>query len=376
MQDLLLRNINIMLAPIAGLIIILIDCRKIRYSDSVMRRLMNVFILLTLGTMFSELVYDVFMGMPGSIARFVCWAGNSLYFLFQIAAFSLVALFLDYCTYLDRKRLKMLGKIAGFICAADAVILIINLFSGYIFTISPDNIYLRGVYYSVQLGISYAIILLLFVNTLFSRKQISRSQFILILVAVFPAVLGSVFDLIISDMWLIWPCFFISLLFLYLFVVRVNALIDSLTGARNRRSCDEYLTELSKPSQRKAYTFIMIDIDRFKEINDTLGHAQGDAALRDMVGILYASVRRTDFVARYGGDEFVIIAATEEFDKIIEGILFRIQDFNTKKMRPYKLEISYGSGVYLPDAAISPQEFLAYVDGLMYAKKNERRKRS
>ena len=376
MHGLLLRNINIMLAPIAGLIIILIDCRKIRYSDSTMRRLMIVFILLTLGTMFSEIIYDIFMGSTGVFARIVCWTGNTLYFLFQVAAFALVALFLDYCTYLDNKRLKKLGTVAIVICAADAVLLIINLFTGFIFTITPDSIYMRGEFYFIQLVISYSIIVLILINTLLNHNQITRSQFVLVLVAVFPAVLGSVFDLLFSEMWLVWPCFFISLLFLYLFVVRVNALIDSLTGVHNRRSCDEYLVEITRLSQRKTYVFIMIDIDKFKEINDTLGHAQGDVALRDMSEILCAAVRRTDFVARYGGDEFVVIAATDELDKIVEGILNRITDFNTRKARPYKLEISYGSGLYTPDTAVTPQEFLANVDGLMYAKKNERRKQA
>ena len=371
-----MRNINIMLAPVVGLVIILIDCRKIRYSDSMLRRLMNVFILFTLGTMLSEIVYDIFMGAEGSVVRVICWAGNTLYFIFQIAAFALVGLFLEYCTFLDDKRLKRLGTIALIIFSADLVLLVINLFFGFIFTITPDNIYMRGEYYFVQLVLSYSLILLILINIMVSYSQMTRSQFILVLVAVFPAVLGSVLDLLISGLWLVWPCFFLSLLFLYLFVVRVNALIDGLTGVHNRRSCDEYLMELTRLSQRKAYAFIMIDIDKFKEINDTLGHAQGDAALRDMSEILCASVRRTDFVARYGGDEFVVIAATEELDKIVECILSRIQEFNAKKTRPYKLEISYGSGLYMPETAVPPQEFLANVDGFMYAKKNERRKQA
>ena len=374
MYELLLRNINIMLAPIVGLLIILIDCRKIRYSDSMLRRLMTLIILFTLGTMFSELVYDIFMGKAGSFSRIICWIGNTFYFLFQMAAFALVALFLDYSTYLDLKRLRRLGIIALVICAADAVMIAVNLFIGIIFTISPDNVYMRAEFYFIQLGVSYAIILLALTNALFSRKQMTRSKFILVLVAVFPAVLGSVLDLIIPDMWLVWPCFFISILFLYLFIVRENTLIDSLTGVHNRRSFDEYLVELSKPSPRKTYVFIMIDIDRFKEINDTLGHSQGDAALRDMAEILCASVRRTDFVARYGGDEFVVVAATQEIDKVLEAILSRIQDFNARNARCYNLEISYGSGLYSPDVKTPPQEFLAYVDGLMYEKKNERRR--
>jgi diguanylate cyclase (GGDEF)-like protein len=92
-----------------------------------------------------------------------------------------------------------------------------------------------------------------------------------------------------------------------------NSLHDSLTGLPNRRYLDEVLngrkgTILSKPS----VALLHIDLDRFKQINDTLGHAAGDAVLVHVARVLVESVAARDFVARIGGDEFVILCPAEE----------------------------------------------------------------
>jgi diguanylate cyclase (GGDEF)-like protein len=120
----------------------------------------------------------------------------------------------------------------------------------------------------------------------------------------------------------------------------------------------------------------MIDMDHFKEINDTLGHLEGDNALRDMAAIIKGSLRSNDFAARYGGDEFVI-AARAEFDinRIMERVQAAIDNQNSKNLRPYKIEISYGVGVFTSQSDQSIEEFLVHIDGLMYKHKAERHRR-
>ena len=118
----------------------------------------------------------------------------------------------------------------------------------------------------------------------------------------------------------------------------------------------------------------MADLDRLKYINDTFGHSQGDQAIIDASEVLRSSVRRTDFVARYGGDEFIIIAATGEHEKVSASLISKLQEFNAKDLRPYELALSFGVGVYSPDNTTqTPLEFLSYVDQMMFANKNERR---
>ncbi len=88
-----------------------------------------------------------------------------------------------------------------------------------------------------------------------------------------------------------------------------NALHDPLTGLANRRKLDQELDALSSQSvrERGRFAILHLDLDRFKQINDTLGHAAGDAILVQAARILTSSVRQNDIVARIGGDEFVIL---------------------------------------------------------------------
>ncbi|WP_081953012.1 EAL domain-containing protein [Rhizobium sp. YS-1r] len=90
-----------------------------------------------------------------------------------------------------------------------------------------------------------------------------------------------------------------------------NSLHDPLTLLANRRKLDMELDRLSRSSQneRQKFSILHLDLDRFKQINDTLGHAAGDAMLVHASHILSRNVRGSDVVARIGGDEFVILAS-------------------------------------------------------------------
>ncbi|ASP36012.1 EAL domain-containing protein [Labrenzia sp. VG12] len=92
-----------------------------------------------------------------------------------------------------------------------------------------------------------------------------------------------------------------------------HSLHDSLTGLPNRRYLDQHLLDPEAP--RKPTALLHIDLDRFKHINDTLGHAAGDSMLIHAAGVLKEEAGKTDFVARVGGDEFVI-AITEPTDEL------------------------------------------------------------
>ncbi|MBJ3785966.1 bifunctional diguanylate cyclase/phosphodiesterase [Devosia sediminis] len=105
-----------------------------------------------------------------------------------------------------------------------------------------------------------------------------------------------------------------------------NALHDSLTGLPNRRYLDEVLKRHAADGYHGSGSIALlhIDLDRFKQINDTLGHAAGDAMLVHASQVLRANCRETDFVARIGGDEFVIVSSAGSSDARLTVIADRI----------------------------------------------------
>ncbi|MDR1211831.1 MAG: GGDEF domain-containing protein [Spirochaetaceae bacterium] len=89
--------------------------------------------------------------------------------------------------------------------------------------------------------------------------------------------------------------------------LEAHAYTDSLTGLYNRRYAEQYFGLLSKTINRGANAVAMLDIDDFKQINDTYGHAAGDKVLIDLAALMLAEFRKTDTVIRWGGEEFLLI---------------------------------------------------------------------
>jgi len=92
-------------------------------------------------------------------------------------------------------------------------------------------------------------------------------------------------------------------------LLREQALLDGLTGAHNRHAMDGIVAEELERARRHGHdvSFVMLDVDEFKSINDRLGHAEGDRVLETLVTVLRASLRAIDKVIRYGGDEFLLV---------------------------------------------------------------------
>jgi diguanylate cyclase (GGDEF)-like protein len=119
---------------------------------------------------------------------------------------------------------------------------------------------------------------------------------------------------------------------------RLSATTDPLTGLANRRMCQERVALELKRAARygTALSLLLIDVDRLKQINDRHGHEAGDSALKRVAGALSASCRATDLAARWGGDEFAIVApgtSAEEALPLAERVreaLRRISDTPTK----------------------------------------------
>src|SRR5689334_8627991 len=94
-------------------------------------------------------------------------------------------------------------------------------------------------------------------------------------------------------------------------LVRLQSFTDPLTEIYNRRSLEEMAGRFISHARRlqTSLTFMLIDVDRFKEVNTRFGHLTGDFVLAQIAALLKSSVRGSDAVVRYGGDEFLVILA-------------------------------------------------------------------
>lgn len=161
--------------------------------------------------------------------------------------------------------------------------------------------------------------------------------------------------------------------------LRNLSLTDGLTGLNNRRGFMILATGLLKFARRVGYSLCLlyIDLDSLKYINDTFGHATGDASITQFARILTDTFRDSDIIGRLGGDEFVamIIDATESD---LASIQARLQDnmdaHNLQSAPGQALSFSLGVIRVEPQATISMEALLSQADAAMYKHKQSRRR--
>ena len=156
---------------------------------------------------------------------------------------------------------------------------------------------------------------------------------------------------------------------------------DGLTRTHNRRALDEFLDREVARTRRYGHplSVLMIDLDRFKAVNDTHGHLCGDFALRELADVVRECVRAEDLFARYGGEEFALalvetghaeaVAAAERVREAVEGHPFQFEG------TPLHLTVSVGVATTAGIAADAPSDLIRSADQRLYLAKQGGRNR-
>jgi diguanylate cyclase (GGDEF)-like protein len=167
-------------------------------------------------------------------------------------------------------------------------------------------------------------------------------------------------------------------------MLRDLSLHDDLTGLYNRRGLLALAEQLVREAerQRRGFDVVFVDLDGLKRINDTLGHPEGDRAIRDAAGLIRASFRESDVVARLGGDEFAVLVRNDptyggDAAAGVEAATARLREavarHNAVEERPFELSLSLGFVGYDPAAPRGIESLLDAADQAMYAQKRAKR---
>jgi len=163
--------------------------------------------------------------------------------------------------------------------------------------------------------------------------------------------------------------------------IRELAIRDTLTGLYNRRELNRFLAYELIKSQRYKHPFslLLMDIDHFKEINDSFGHRTGDEILKQVAQLLLSHTRGCDLPARYGGDEFIIVLpetpagqawyGAERIRKVVAALTIQVSNGN-KPVEKFEITISIGIAEY-PDDATTGEALIDLADLALYQAKQQ-----
>ncbi|MDD5015002.1 MAG: PAS domain S-box protein, partial [Atribacterota bacterium] len=154
--------------------------------------------------------------------------------------------------------------------------------------------------------------------------------------------------------------------------------IDSLTGCYNRGYGLELLDRQMKLSHRSKSPLLLafLDIDRFKSINDTFGHGEGDLVLKEVTELFKSTLREVDIICRMGGDEFLLILpdnSLKDASQVKERLNKKLIELNQTLNKPYKIDLSIGLSEYDPVNPLSRDELIRIADQKMYKEKKKKK---
>src|SRR5262249_55345042 len=156
---------------------------------------------------------------------------------------------------------------------------------------------------------------------------------------------------------------------------------DGLTDIHNKRYLLDFLDRELARSARYArpLTFALLDIDRFKEVNDAFGHLGGDYALRELTTLIRKGIRREELFARYGGEEVAIVlpeATSEKGRGVAERVreMVAAQPF-TYEGKQFSMTVSIGVAATIGDVSLTPEALIRQADDRLYQAKHEGRNR-
>jgi diguanylate cyclase (GGDEF)-like protein len=263
------------------------------------------------------------------------------------------------------------------------VSLLINFGNGSIFEITDGNLYQRGPLFHIVTVCTYPYIIYSVFVIIRNKKNFQKNElYPYLLTPILPMAAGIIQLAFEIDVLIVWPSVAIGLMVMQLYSLNEKINVDHMTGLYNRKYLDGYVEDILQMGRlnyssksKKKFAALMLDIDNFKKINDTLGHVEGDNAIKTAAEILNRSVRKGDFVSRYGGDEFLIILNQCSMNtprRVIGRIKDNTQRYNEEHELPYKLEFSVGYKVFSNMTGLTAKEIFSSIDELMYKNKHSK----
>ncbi len=244
---------------------------------------------------------------------------------------------------------KSVHVLAGIMLATSLFLALSSPLTGWVFSVTSDNVYVRGPLFLIQIVITYLFIFSAALSLFLFRSRVTvKDRRLLLIFGLFPIALGSV-QVFVYGVLLIWSSIAFAFVIGSIHLQERMLQTDDLTHAVTRASFMSHMERKILRGIEDTLGMVFVDLDGLKAINDQFGHAEGDHALRTIVGIIKENIGIKDSVVRMGGDEFLIVIDTESHARLIETmdrIEAALKRYNDSSDKPYRIEFCYGADLF------------------------------
>ena len=262
------------------------------------------------------------------------------------------------------------------------ILIIVNHFTGILYYITADNHYTRGPFFISLYLFSYVYVIYTCSRAFFGifNKNKTAQREKLLKLAFFPVLpaIGGITQFIFPKLPVVCMMLALATLILYLDWINEMISVDPLTRLNNRKQFVYNYEQMLKNNDEKMPVYLlMIDANKFKEINDTYGHVEGDMALIRIADALRAgckTLKKRATIARYGGDEFVILTRADKDETVLnfmKQIETELEELNKKANAPYNLTVSIGMAKMEASEELPLKLFVEQADEKLYEVKKK-----
>lgn len=332
----------------------------------------------------ADMVAGLSRGQDFLGARSVIEISNLLYFealaVISYLWMAYVLIKLELIVLPEQKKLLLWAiPLIGFTLVA-----LSNPLTHFLFSIDENNLYARGAGVYLHWVVSWFYLVVATWQTaramIHEENQHRRQEIAPLLYFVIPPAVAGVVQMLFYGVTSSQVGVTISIVAIFLEIQNNQVLTDALTGLNNRRSFENYMADLVQHHGETDLSLLMLDLNRFKEINDKFGHMTGDKALQEAAAALKQACLNMSgrlFLCRYGGDEFVVTGnrrSEQEIEQFKALVSQETERSNLSGNRPYRLEFSIGvAGGRCADAE-DVKYLLRMADRAMYEEKKLMRK--
>lgn len=347
------------------------------YKNKKTQKIFSGMLVVSAVMMTTELVMWVFDGRSG-VAVWLILRLSAL--IFHAAAVMIAALWLVYCDFrilgeIGRQKRLTIYIIPWILCV---FFLIIDVKNHFVFCYDSNNIFHRGVLYSAYMTImpGYLVSSVIIIAARLGKMTwIQRSDAAALVQFAIPPIIASAVQWKNYGMPMVPISLVISLLIIFFQRQSELVMVDGLTNLDNHREFErQFEQKLQNIGKGDVLFLIVMDVDRFKQINDTFGHSVGNEALIKIADILKRNSKYGDCTARIGGDEFLITGqrkTNEDVEELCRKICDELHLENESGQNKYKISLSMGAAVFDDDRHRNASDMFAEADAEMYKQKRK-----